>query len=268
LFPQEERGRAVSRVYAAQLLGIAIGPVAGVAVSVRDLGAAYFATGILSLVAAAVTARTALGALDPETGPLPRVRWSGRLTGALFAAASMGVATGVYEACWTLLMHAHHASTLQIRLSWTFFCVPWVALSGVGGWLADHANRRAIVAVGAVNVAFFMALYPHIHSNVALLFLGSVESIGTSLTAPAAASLLTEGAAEREFGRRQGLSATANTGSLAAAAAISGALFSHSPVLPFTAMAIASATLGLSTLWWWRRVAGRVAPSEATAPAP
>lgn len=262
LFPQEERGRAVSRVYAAQLLGIAIGPVAGVAVSVRDLGAAYGATGVLSLVAAAVSARIALGATDPAAGPLPRLRWSGRLTGALFAAAAMGTATGVYEACWSLLMHAHHASTLQIRLSWTFFCLPWVALSGVGGWLADHANRRAIVAVGVVNVAFFLSLYPHIHSNVALLFLGSVESVGTSLTAPAAASLLTEGAAERELGRRQGLSATANTGALAAAAALSGTLFSRDPALPFTAMAVATAVLGLSTLWWWRRVEGRVAPAR------
>jgi hypothetical protein len=27
-------------------------------------------------------------------------------------------------------------------------------------------------------------------------------------------------------------------------------------------MAVATAALGLSTLWWWRRVEGRVAPAQ------
>ncbi|MGH9020184.1 MAG: MFS transporter [Acidimicrobiales bacterium] len=262
IFPQEERGRAISRVFAAQLLGIAIGPVAGVIVSVRDLGAAYFATGVISLLAAMVSSRLELGGEESDAGPLPRVRWSGRLVGALVAGAAIGTAVGVYDACWSLLLHAHHATTLEIRLSWTAFALPWVALAPVGGWLGDHGNRRVIVLAGVLNVAFFLALYPHIHNNVALIFLGSVESIGSALTAPATASLLTEGAHERELGRRQGLAATANTASLAAAAGLSGVLFSHDPGLPFTAMAIVSATLGLTTLWWWRNVDGHVAASR------
>ena len=156
----------MSRIFAAQLLGLAIGPVAGVVVSVRDLGWAFFATGVLSLVAAVVAARTNLGGAghDPSrcrgcSGPPSWwARWSpGR---------AVGLVIGVYEACWSLLMHAHHASTLQIRLSWTMFCLPFVALSGVGGWLADHANRRYIVLAGLLNGAFFLSIYPHIHNNV------------------------------------------------------------------------------------------------------
>ena len=133
-------------------------------------------------------------------------------------------------------MHAHHATTLQIRLSWTLFSIPWVALSRAGGWLADHANRRVTSFLGLVNVAFFLSLYPHIHNNVALLLLGSVESMGTSLSMPSISSLLTQGADARELGRRQGLYATANTASLA----------------------IASALLTLTTLVWWRNVRGHV----------
>src|ERR1019366_1247839 len=41
LFPESERGRAVSQIFAAQLFGIAIGPVAGVVASVNDLGWAF-----------------------------------------------------------------------------------------------------------------------------------------------------------------------------------------------------------------------------------
>ncbi len=54
LFPEAQRGRAVSRILAAQLVGLALGPVVGVAASVHDLGWAFFTTGIVSLLAAVV----------------------------------------------------------------------------------------------------------------------------------------------------------------------------------------------------------------------
>jgi DHA1 family multidrug resistance protein-like MFS transporter len=258
LFAEAERGRAISRIIAAQLLGLAIGPVVGVLASVNDLGLAFFATGIVSLLAAAQTRRTSLGDKVFDASPLPKLQWNRQLVGALTAGASGGLAIGVYEACWSLLMHQHHASTLQIRLSWTVFCLPWVLLSGVGGWLADHANRRFIALAGLVNGAFFLSLYPHIHNNVILLFLGSIESIGAALSMPSISSLLTQGAALRELSRRQGLYATANTASLAIGAGVSGLLFAIDPALPFSVIAVVSVALAVSTLWWWRDVEGNI----------
>ncbi|HEY5120427.1 MAG TPA: MFS transporter [Acidimicrobiales bacterium] len=261
LFSQAERGRAVSRIFAAQLLGLAIGPVVGVLASVRDLGVAYFITGILSLLAALQTMRTNLGDKEYDPSPLPKLQWNRQLTGALVAGASGGLAIGVYEACWSLLMHQHHASTLLIRLSWTVFALPWVAFSGVGGWLADHGNRRFIALAGMVNGAFFLSLYPHIHSNIMLLCLGPLESIGAALSMPSVSSLLTQGAELRELGRRQGLYTTANTASLAVGAGVSGALFTIDPALPFSVIATVSVLLASSTLWWWRDVKGNVTHS-------
>jgi MFS transporter, DHA1 family, multidrug resistance protein len=258
LFPEAQRGRAVSRILAAQLFGLAIGPVVGVAASVRDLGWAFFATGLVSLVAALVTAKTNLGDREYDPTPLPKLQWSRQLTGALVAASAAGMAVGVYEACWSLLMHAHHASTLQIRLSWTFFGLPWIVLSRLGGWLADHANRRLTTLFGLLNGAVFLALYPHIHNNDLILGLGSLESIGTALSLPSISSLMSQGAVDREFSRRQGLYTTSNTAALALGAGVSGFLFTINPVIPFTAVAIASAALALTTLYWWRRVPGHV----------
>ncbi len=258
LFPEARRGRAISRILAAQLFGVAIGPLIGVAVNVNALGWAFFVTGLISLGAALRSTHLDLGESDFTSGPLIRLRWNRQLVGALVAASASGMTVGVYEACWTLLMHAHHASTLQIRLSWTMFAVPWVALSRVGGWLADHANRRAIALIGLFNGAFFLALYPHIHSNVALVSLGSLEAVATSLSMPSVSSLLTQGAHDRELSRRQGLSSTASTASLALAAAFSGVLFTKNPALPFTLVAVTSATLASTTLWWWRNVHGRI----------
>ncbi|HTT59670.1 MAG TPA: MFS transporter [Acidimicrobiales bacterium] len=258
LFPQERRGRAISQILAAQLLGLALGPVAGAVATVSDLGWAFFAAGIASVVAAGVALRTDLGDREYDPTPLPKLQWTSQLTGALFAASASGLAVGVYEACWSLLMHAHHASTLQIRLSWTFFALPWVLLSRFGGWLADHTNRRIAALLGLLNGAFFLALYPHIHNNDVILGLGSLESIGASLSLPSISSLMSQGAADRELSRRQGLFTMSNTASLALAAGLSGFLFAIDPAIPFTVMAIVSATMALTTLYWWRHVHGHV----------
>jgi len=261
LFPEAERGRAVSRILAAQLFGIAVGPVAGVVANVHDLGWAFFVTGLLSLIAAYVTTRTDLGDKEYDPSPLPKLQWNRQLVGALFAASAAGLTIGVYEACWSLLMHAHHASTLQIRLSWTFFSVPWVLLARFGGWLADHANRRFIALAGLLNGAAFLSIYPHIHNNDLMLVLGSFESIGGALSVPSISSLMSQGAANRELSRRQGLYATSNTASLAIAAGVSGFLFTINTALPFTLLALISATLALSTLFWWRYVTGHISPA-------
>lgn len=258
LFSENERGRAVSRIFAAQLLGFGIGPVAGVLVSVKDLGWAFFTAGIISFCAAIVTMRTNLGDRAYDPTPLPRMQWNQQLVGALFAACAAGLTIGVYETCWSLLMHAHHASTLQIRLSWTLFCIPWVVLSGVGGRLADHANRRTIALAGLLNNAIFLSIYPHIHNNDLMLFLGSLEAVGAALSVPSISSLMSQGAVHRELSRRQGLYATSNTAALAVAAGTSGFLFTINAALPFTLMAVISATLAFTTLWWWRHVTGNI----------
>ena len=258
LFAEEQRGRAISQIFGAQLFGIALGPVVGVLATVHDLGWAFFATGLVSLGAAFVASQTNVGDDEYDRRPLPRLQWNRQLLGALVATSAGGLCVGVYEACWSLLMHSHHATTLEIRLSWTMFAVPWVALSRVGGWLADHANRRVIALLGVLNGAVFLSIYPHIHNNVVILFTGSLESIGASLSIPSISSLMSQGAKNREQSRRQGLYATSNTAALAIAASVSGFLFSINTALPFSVVAIVAALLASTTLWWWRNVVGHV----------
>jgi len=268
LFAENERGRAVSRILAAQLTGMAIGPMVGIVASVNNLGWVFFITGIVSLVAAVVAVNTNLGDVAFDPSPLPPLRWNRPFVGALVAAAALGLAVGVYETCWSLLMHAHHATTLQIRLSWTMFCLPWVFLSRTGGWIADHLNRRYTVLFGLFNAAAFMATYPHIHNNVLMLFLGSAESIGAALSSPSISSLLSQGAHTRELSRRQGLYATSTTASMALSAVASGYLFTIDSAIPFTVVAMISSLLAISTLYFWRGVAGRIAASSTSVVTP
>lgn len=258
LFPEAQRGRAISKIFAAQLLGIAIGPMAGLLATVNDLGWAFAVTGLVSIVSAIVAYNTNLGAHERTTEKLPPLQWSHQLIGSLVGAASIGLVIGVYETCWSLLMKNHHATLLEVRLSWTLFCLPWVLLSRYGGWLADHANRKYIGIAGMFNAAIFLSIYPHIHNVVVMLFAGSLEAIGASLTMPSISSLTTQGAHDREQGRRQGLYATANTATIAVATVISGALFNVSPSLPFTVVAVASFSISLTTFYWWRNTRGRI----------
>lgn len=260
-FPEETRGRAMSQILAAQLLGIAIGPMLGAVVNVPQLGWAFFATGIVSLIAAFVTFSVDLGDKSYDPTPLPKLTWNPQLVGALGAACAAGISIGVYETCWSLLMHAHHASTFQIRLSWTAFCLPWVLLSPLGGYIADHWNRRVVATIGILGSAVFMALYPHIHNNVVMLISGSFESVFAALSVPSVSSFLTQGAKDREMSRRQGLYTTSNTASLAVAATVAGPLFSQNPALPFTFAAIAATGLAIASFLAWRRIPGHVATS-------
>ena len=263
LFAEEERGRAMSRIFAAQILGLAIGPLVGALATVANLGYAYLVTGLVSLGAAFVALKTNLGDEHTSTLPLPALQWNSQIIGTLFAASASGLTIGVYEACWSLLLHLHHASTLQIRLSWTLFGLPMATLSRVGGWLADHANRRFVALAGLLSGALFLGIYPHIHNNVVILFLGSVEAIGVALSVPSVSSLMSQGAHQRELSRRQGLYTTANTASLAIGAGFAGALFSIDSALPFSLVAVLSSLLALTTLWWWRDVRGRIRPEGA-----
>ena len=265
LFPENQRGSAVSHILAAQLVGTAVGPLVGVVASVNNLGWVFFATGVISLVASGVAVRTNLGDAGFDPTPLPPLRWNRPFVGALVAAAATGLAVGVYETCWSLLMHAHHATQLQIRLSWTMFCLPWVVLARVGGWIADHLNRRLSALLGLLNVAAFLATYPHIHNNVVMLFVGSAESLGAALCSPSIASLLSQGAHDRELSRRQGLYATSTTASMALSAIASGFLFTVDTALPFTLVALATASLALTTLYFWRGVPGRINESPGSA---
>ena len=257
-FSEKERGRAFSQIFSAQLLGVVIGPMVGALATPDTLAWAFAGSGVLALVAALTAARTDLGMSVHSSEPLPPVTWSRGLVGALFSAATGGLLIGVYETCWSLLLQHQGASPFQIRLSWTLFALPFIFLTRVGGWLADHGNRRFIALAGLLNGAVFLSIYPHIHSIGWVLGLGAMETIGAAMTGPSAMSLLTQGAHDRELSRRQGLYATANTASLALTAALSGALYTIDVALPFTVVALLAASTALSTLWWWRGLAGHV----------
>ena len=173
--------------------------------------------------------------------PLVRLVMSRALLGAVFGALALGLGIGVYEACWTLLLHDRGGSSLIIALSWTAFSVPYVFFVRAAGWFADHWDRRMLAAVGLlVSVGFCMA-YPFVTSIPILLAMGFLESVGFSFALPSLQAMMTESRTPRELGRVQGVYASSQTGAIALSSAVAGVLFGMHQFLPF----IVSGGIGL-----------------------
>jgi MFS transporter, DHA1 family, multidrug resistance protein len=266
--PDSQRGRASSRIYAGQLGGAAFGPLLGAFIGVREMGYVFVAAGCLAILAALPVLRRDLGPRHVQGDEPGHVTFDARLAGAIALAIAVGMTIGAYESCWTLLMHYKGASTFQLGLSWMLFALPYVFFFRVGGWAADHADRRILAAVGAVNAAAFCAIYPLLGPVDALLALSCFEAIGTSLALPSTQSILTEGADPRSLGRRQGIFTTAQTSAMAISAIVSGVLFQIGPAVPFVTMALIATVFACVAPVLWRRVPGHVAPLTAAVTPP
>ncbi len=289
--PVERRGRAFAAVYGGEVAGMAVGPLVGSIAGVAHMRAMFVAAALVSLAAClparrlvelGTDRRPAVGRVpDPGSGSvatrapagLAPLRLRRAAVGALVTSAALGLATGVYDICWTLLLLSRGATGWEVGISWTLFAVPFLVAAGPSGWLADHVDRRVLTVAGVGLSAAFCATYPFLTSVPALVVLGAVEALGFAACLPAVQSLLTEGASPDEAGRIQGLFATCQTGFTAVAAAFAGAAFAAARWLPFVAVA-AAVGLGLvATSVVWRGVPGRVrrpavGPERVSGPLP
>lgn len=263
-----ERGGSYALLYGSQSLALAVGPLLGSLIGATSmrllfLGAAVFAAaGWVPIVAllgpSAPLADEGASPATSETAPALTYRFA--LFGAMVTFAAGGLLGGLYESCWSLLLHDRGASSVAIGLSWTLYCLPYAGLSAPAGRLADRRNRRRLAIAGLVTSACFALVYPQLHTVPLLVTLGCFEAVGAVLVTPAALSVVAEWTPRGGHGRSQGALETARTGTTAAAAAMCGALFGVRIFLPFV---VASALLFAAAVgvgWSWRRLPPRVLP--------
>ncbi len=270
----ERRGRAFASIYGGELAGMAVGPLVGSVVGIRYMWVMFLASGLLALAACVPASRvrdphqrtvdpaeTAGGRASPALG---RLRMNPSMVGAIIAGSTLGLTSGVYDICWTLLLLARGASGLEIGISWTLFAVPFVVVAKPSGWLADHMDRRILVVVGIGSSALLCASYPFIHNVPLLVVLGASEALSFAAALPAMQSLLTQGSTPTEVGRVQGLFATFETACTAVAAAAAGAAFAIASWLPFVTVAAVVGIGLIAAAFIWRSVQGRVRRPEPT----
>lgn len=257
--PVERHGRAFSWLFAGQLGGAAIGPLAGSIAGVSGMSWLFVATAATS-TAAGIGVLRSLPAVTTgashQAKATVRFRVSRLLVGVLICGAVGGLVQGVYETCWTLLLDLRGAHAWQVGLSWTLFAAPFAAFSPLAGRMADRFNRRRLAVWALASSLGFAAAYPFLHSLALLIGLGAVESIGVAIAYPAVQSLLAESVPEAALGRAQGLSNAIQTGAIGAAAAVSGTLFAMAPWVPFVSAAALAGVLTASAPLVWRSCSG------------
>jgi DHA1 family multidrug resistance protein-like MFS transporter len=262
--PPERRGRAFSALFAAQLGGAAIGPLAGSIAGVDGMGVLFTVTALTSTIAGlwVVAQLPAVKSIPHATRT--KLVVSRLLVGVIITGVIGGLVQGVYETCWTLLLDLRGAHAWQVGLSWTLFAAPFAAVSPLAGRLVDRYDPVKLAIAGLTSSLGFAATYPFLHSLAWLLGLGAIESVGMAVAYPAAQALLSRSVPEAALGRAQGLNDALQTAAIAVAAGVAGALFAVRPWVPFVGAAALAAVLTVSLPIVWRGQKAFAGPSAPT----
>ena len=278
--PEDRRGRSFGTYFGARTAGLVIGPFVATVASPDSMSRIFAAAGALVLLASipvflvvpggrgtvAAAEKTSLDAGGRQSlrgrasGEPP---WKNRaVLGVAVVLAAVGLIGGIYEVCWSLLLHLRGATAWEIGLSWTLFAAPFVVASYPAGWLADHSDRTLLVVVSLVGTAGFAALYPFLDSIGLLVGLGVVEAAFVALTFPAVLSRLADSVGTGELGRAQGFVSSVETAATAVAALGAGAMFGVAAALPFLVAAGCVLAAAAALPWFWGKSPARSGPGR------
>ncbi|MGL5930579.1 MAG: MFS transporter [Dermatophilaceae bacterium] len=246
-------GERLGRLGAAELAGIAVGPMAaGAAVAVASPTVILAVSAGTVLVAAPVvlagfremrttaaddarfvgdvpSARGTHGeddthAVRPSSAPAPRVSLdlltSRRVVGIVLLYAAVMVPTGAYDGVWPRFMTDLGADPLLTAASYALFAVPFVLVSGWAGRLADRRGGVSAFARGLAVLLPIIGFYGVVGSPWVATGMGFVESTGQALAFIGAAAAMAHTVDPGRAGSAQGL--LRGIGLLAATAAAAG----------------------------------------------
>ena len=230
-------GEALGRLGAAELAGIALGPLAsGLAIAFASPAAILAWSGAVVLIgvapvllafrertdpdaaaagqaAGAAEARAAGGgsaaaSVDPAARP-PRVSFdllrSPMVVGVLLLYGAVMVPTGAYDGIWPRFMADIGASEWLTALSYTLFAVPFALVAGWAGRLADRRGGVSAYVRGAIVLVPIVALYGVIGDPWVATGVGFVESSGQALAFIGAAAAMAQAVPSARAGASQGL---------------------------------------------------------------
>ncbi len=255
-------GELLGRLGAAELAGIAIGPLAsGVAISFAGPSAILGVTAIVVLTALvpvlvgfreATPAQAAGSALGddphPATGGIAAgvmgfdgtdaggglrlgatppassldLLRSPRIIGIVLLYAAVMVPTGAYDGIWPRFMADIGASPLLTAASYALFAIPYVLVAGWAGRLADRRGGVSAYWRGLAILLPIVTLYGFVGNPFIATGMGFVESTGQALAFIGAAAAMAHGVDPARAGSAQGLLRGIGLVAATVAAALSG----------------------------------------------
>jgi MFS family permease len=235
-------GELLGRLGAAELAGIAVGPLAsGIALSFAGPSVILGVTGVVVLVALVpvligfheaarpaadigdepqpVTGGIAAGVIGfdgtdaggslrlgatPPASSLDLLR-SPRLIGIVLLYAAVMVPTGAYDAIWPRYMADIGAGALLTAASYALFAVPYVLVAGWAGRLADRRGGVSAYWRGLAILLPIVGLYGFIGNPFLATGMGFLESTGQALAFIGAAAAMAQAVDPARAGSAQGL---------------------------------------------------------------
>lgn len=235
-------GELLGRLGAAELAGIAIGPLAsGVAISFAGPSAILAVTAVVvlaALVPVLVGFREARAGVDatvdgphPTTGGIAAgvmgfdgtdaggslrlgatppassldLLRSPRIIGIVLLYAAVMVPTGSYDGIWPRFMADIGASPLLTAASYALFAIPYVIVAGWAGRLADRRGGVSAYWRGLAILLPIVSLYGFVGNPFIATGMGFVESTGQALAFIGAAAAMAHAVDPARAGSAQGL---------------------------------------------------------------
>jgi MFS family permease len=193
--PDTHKARGFSVISATTTLGAAIGPIWGATFILHHpditFSGSYFAAAASLLISFGITRSSKKNIIIKSRENIYK-RSSGALAliGTCLFMASGGLIAGMYDISWSPLMILRHATGIQIGLSWSTYCLPFVIISGYAAKAADKYNTKNLALVSGTVMSGFAALYPFIPGIYPLIGAAPFEALGASFGYPSSQKLL------------------------------------------------------------------------------
>lgn len=279
-FDHRRSGELLGRLGAAELAGIAVGPLgSGLALAIADPGAILAVAAVIVLVALVPVlvgfreaATTAFRADDPHpaTGGIaagvlgfdgtdadrslrfgasaPRTSVdllrSPRIVGIVLLYAAVMVPTGAYDGVWPRFMADIGAGPVLTAASYALFAVPYVLVAGWAGRLADRRGGVSAYWRGMLILLPIVTLYGFVGNPFIATGMGFVESTGQALAFIGAAAAMAHAVDPARAGSAQGLLRGIGLAAATIAAGVSGLAYeAGGALLLFGGTAIAVAVI-------------------------
>lgn len=278
-------GELLGRLGAAELAGVALGPLAsGFALAVAAPGPILAAVGgvvALGIVPAALALRErstavhadASGAPSAPPAAPPRISLDllrqRSVVGVVLLYAAVLVPVGAYDGIWPRYMTDIGADPVLTAASYALFAVPFVMLAGWAGRLADRRGGVGTFARGLAWLLPIIALYGIVSNPWLATGMGFLESSGQALAFIGAAAAMAQAVPVARAGSGQGLLRAVGLVAATIAAAVSGVVYeAGGPLLLFGGTAATVGLIAVAGLLLARRTPSPAPPGTASASSP
>ena len=181
----------LGRLAGAELFGLMVGPVLGVAVfSVTGLTETFVVFGVAGLLLTMLVGpRLSTRPGRPPSAPRPVLRdllVQRAVIGALLLVVAIEFPVGMFESMWARYLTDRGATSLFVGLSVTTFALPFILLAARGGRFADRVGPARAAAFGSLAAAPIIAAYGWAASPVVIAGLAVVEACFQAVAFPGA----------------------------------------------------------------------------------